>query len=429
MRHIVNYASGYFKLSVLFAAALTLGLPATSALAQTKSAQSASASATLDPTQFKWSSSAQTITDELQTSLTGERFGKYTRYQRPVTLSSSAWQQFFIFSNDKLIAQGYTHNEKLVKPRVGTISDVVSFDNKHWAAAILTSKFGEPAIKNVRTRKEFSEEMGDDSLRIRRSLDWDLLGERYRWELKNGTVRYTVQYSMDGLAEHRVVNINPRYWSQYFDFMTDQAFRDAGAQRIRRFHERSRDWITASFSPQGKMHLKSNSSPDGVKPRSSELTQWSSSQCTMQGQACTVTYYYYGGLLYQTEIAFSKSGKLPRRGHNSEVGKAFYMRFASIDSQLKRHMRNPQDTKVILDMDNNREMMKAENLVRDQEGFWSVWYDGSSDTLVRHIITGRTTDFTDFHVDHKLVYRFHSVARALAERDAWQAETAKISAQ
>lgn len=418
---------GYLKLSVLFVAALTLGLPASSAFAQDKSAASAKKSGTFDPTQFGWSSTSQSITDELGTSLKGEHFGKYTRYQRSATIGSDAWKQFFIFSNDKLIAQGYTRNEKLVRPRVGTISDVVSFDNQHKPAALLTSKFGEPAIKNVRTRKEFSEEMGDDSLRAKRSLDWDLLGERYRWELKNGTVRYTIQYSMDGLAEHRVVNINPRYWSQYFEFMTDQAFRDAGVQRIRRFRERSRDWITASYSKAGKLHLKSHQGPSGVKPRSAERTQWNSSNCSIQGKKCTVTYRFYGGLLYQTDIDFSQSGKLPRRGHNSEIGKAFYMRFHSIDAQLKRYMRAPQDTKIITDMDNNREMMKAENLVRDQEGFWSVWYDAPSDTLVRHVITGKSVDFTDFHIDHKITYRFHSVARALAERDEWKAETAKIA--
>ncbi|WP_133622081.1 hypothetical protein [Bradymonas sediminis] len=423
----MNHASGYLKLSLLFAAALTLGLPATSAFAQSKPVASAEKEATLDPTQFKWSSSAQTITDELQTSLKGEHVGKYTRYQRSVSIASENWKQFFVFSNDKLIAQGYTRTEHLVKPRMGTISDVVSYDNNHKAARFLSAKLGEPAIKKVRTNKEYSEEMGDDSLRATRSLDWDLLGERYRWELKNGTVRYTIQYSMDGIAEHRIVNINPRYWSQYFDFMTDQAFRDAGVQRVRTFRERAQNWVTASFSPAGKMHLKENRGPSGVKPRSAQRTQWSSPNCNVQGKSCTVTYYFYGGLLYQTDVDFSRSGKLPRRGHNSNVGEAFYKRFAHVDSHLKRYWRNPQDTKIITDMDNKRSMRKAENLVRDQEGFWSVWFDAPSDTLIRHVITGKTTDFTDFHVDHKLTYRLHSVARALAERDEWNAETAKLS--
>lgn len=418
---------GYLKFSMLFAAALTLSVPASSAFAQDKSAASARKKAQLNPAQFKWTSTSQSITDALGTSLKGESYGQYTRFQRSVSFSSNTWKQFFIFSNDKLIAQGYTRSENLVKPRVGTISDVVSFDNQHKAAALLSAKFGKPALKDVRTRKEFSEEMGDDSLRAKRSLQWDLLGERYRWELKNGTIRYTVQYSMDGLAEHRIVNINPSHWSNYFEFMTDQAFRDAGVRRIRSFRKRAGAWITASYSKAGKLHLKKSSSR--TKPHSAKRTQWRSDSCNIDGKKCTVTYYYYGGLLYQADIDFSRDGKLPRRGRHSDIGIAFYKQFASIDAKLKRYLRNPQETKVIKDMDNNREMLKAKNLVRNQEGFWSVWYDAASDTLVRHVITGESRDFTDFHVDHKVTYRFHSVARALAERDVWKAETAKISEQ
>jgi hypothetical protein len=415
-------------LSILLPAAFTLAIPASTGFAQDKNAAKPTPADALNPTRFKWSTSPAGLQTELETRLQPRHFGSYTRYSRPVELNSNSWRQFFVFHDDELIAQGYTRTERLERPRVGTISDVVSYNNNHWAAKILAKEYGKPALKDVRTRREYSEELGDDSLRAKRSLQWDLRGERYRWEIKNGTIRYTVQYSMDGVAKHRLVNVNPGNWAHYFEFITAQAFRDAGIRRIQGFRQRARQWITASFSPSGELKLKKSDAPSSAKPRSARRTQWSTRDCRISGKKCTVTYYYYGGHLYQVDLDFSQTGAYPRRGRHSDLGEAFYKHFAAVDARLRGKLGNPQDAKIIKDMDNGREARKAGNLVNGQEGFWSVWYDAPTDTLVRHVITGKSRG-TGYHINHKITFRFHSVARALAEHDAWKAETAKISSK
>lgn len=379
-----------------------------------------------DPTDFGWATSPAKLKAELETSLHTEHFGSYTRYSRKAKLHSEAWRQFFIYHNDKLIAQGYERNEHLVKPRVGTISDVVSYDNNFWVVQRLKRAHGKPSFTDKRTRRDYSQELGDDALRVQRSLDWDLQGERFRWELDDGTIRYTVQYSMDGLAEHRVVNVNPGQWSHYFEFQTAQAFRDAGIRLIRRFHARTKKWVVASFAPSGKLTIKKYNPPSHAKPRSAQRTQWSTDRCHLGGKSCTLTYRYYGGHLYQVDVDFSQDGKFPRRAHFDKIGYAFYNHFAKVDNRLRRYLGNPEDSKHIKDPDNNRSKMHAGNLVQGQEGYWSVWYDVGNDILVRHTISGES-DGAGYHINHKVTFRFHNVARALAEHDAWKTETAKVA--
>lgn len=417
------------------AAALLIAVPAPALFAQSApqdvqpSATRAAQPDQLDPAQFKWKTRPEVLRAALESSVRSEQIGGYTQLTRAVNVDAQPWQQFFIFYHDELIAQGFTRQEKLVKPRVGSISDVVSYDNNHRAASVLTQKFGAPTFKDVRTRDQFSQEMGDDALRARRSLEWDLHGERYRWELTNGTVRYTVQYSMDGLADHRIVNVNPGNWAHYFEFITTQAFREAGVDRVRSFRRKARTWLTAQFSQNGELQVTKHAGRGASRPRSARRTQSSSDHCRMAEQRCSITYYYYGDLLYQVDVDFSRQGSFPRRERHDKIGKAFYEHFAAINTGLQRQLGTPQDTRIIKDMDNGRDARKAADLVRGQQGFWSVWYDAPSDTLVRHVITGESRDGTSYAVDHKITYRFHSVARALAEQDAWQAEAADIASR
>lgn len=379
-----------------------------------------------DPTQFGWSTTPAQIQAKLETPLKKQHFGTYKRLSRTLELHSENWRQFFIFKGDKLIAQGYERGESLEKPRVGTMSDVVSYNNNYWVVKYLERKHGEPEYVDSRTRKEYSQELGDDALLINRSLEWDLLGERFRWELKDGTIRYSVQYSMNGHASHRVVNVNPGSWANYFEFQTAQAFRDAGINLIRRFHKRTNKWVVATVSPSGKLTVKKYNPPSSAKPRSAKRTEWSTGNCNVGGQECTITYKYYGGHLYQIDLDFSKSAKFPRRAHHEELGKAYYKHFAKIDNRLRRHLGAPGDTQVLEDPDNRRELLKVENLMRGQEGFWSIWFDVGNDVLVRHHITGENHG-DRYTINHKVTFRFHNVARAMAEQDAWKLETAKMA--
>jgi hypothetical protein len=404
----------------VFAALCSLfvcGLSASAAMADEGDADS------FDPAQFDWTATPATVKAEIDQSFDTEHFGSYKRLSRSVTLNSENWRQFFIFHKDKLIAQGYDRSKKLTGPRVGTISDIVSYDNDYWVANKLTAKLGEPAFVDSRTRSDFSQELGDDALKLKRSLDWDLLGERYRWETDDGTIRYNVQFSMDRLQKHRVVNVNPSKWAHYFDFQTVQAFRDAGIRLIRRFRKRTQTWVVTTFGS-GRIELEKYEAPGSAKPKSFKREEYTSSNCRFEGRDCRVTFKYYGYHLYQVDLDFSTSGEFPRRGRHEDIGVGFYKHFAKVDRRLRSRLGTPGDTKRIKDPDNRREMMKAENLVQGMEGFWSVWYDVGNDVLVRHTITGENTG-TGYKIDHKVTFRFHSVARALTEKDAWKVEVAK----
>jgi hypothetical protein len=169
--------------------------------------------------------------------------------------------------------------------------------------------------------------------------------------------------------------------------------------------------------------IKKYNPPGSAKPRSATRDQWTSSNCRVAGKKCEITYKYYGGHLYEVEIDLSQSGKFPRRGHHEELGKAFYKHFMTVDKRMKRYLGSPGDEKNVKDLDNRRNLLKVENLVQGQEGFWSMWYDVGNDMLVRHTISGENRG-DGYHIDHKVSFRFHNVARALSEQDAWKAETA-----
>ncbi|MFW5968483.1 MAG: hypothetical protein ACOCV2_13240 [Persicimonas sp.] len=403
-----------FKITVLVAAAFAVLLISSAALAQQEHAG-------FDSARFEWSSSPADIEGALDAPMDTEHFGDYRRLKRPITLDDSRWDEFFIFYKDKLIAQGYEQQERKPGLRSGTISDVVSYDNDYPMATALQSELGDPDFKDVRTRKDFSEELGDDELRTKRTLQWDMLGERYRWETDDGTVRYTIQYSMDGLKNHRMVNVNPAHWEHYFEFQTVQAFREAGIELVRRFRTYSRKWVTP-FSPDDSVKVDRYSAPSRARPRSAEREDYTYSNCRLEGESCKVTFHYYGGHLYQVDIDFSRQGEFPRTEHQDKIGRSIYEHFHAVDERLRRHFGDPNDSERIENFKDDREMMKAENIVQGQEGFWSMWYDVDHDTLVRHTITGESTG-TGYKTDHKVSFRFHDVSRALAERDAWKAET------
>ncbi len=403
---------------LLLAAMCCVVLPASTAFAQKSTHDE------FDPTQFGWSATPAKVEATLETSLDADHFGPYTRLTRRVKLHSEHWRQFFVFYHDKLIAQGYARREHLVKPRVGTISDVVSYNNHFWMVRAVTKAHGKPAFSDARSRRDFSQELGNDKLRARRSLAWDLDGERFRWELKDGTIRYTVQYSMDGLAEHRLVNVNPARWANYFEFETAQAFRDAGIQLIRRFRRRTKKWVVASFAPSGALTVEKYNPPHSAAPRSARRTQWSTDRCHLAGKHCKITYHYYGGHLYQVDVDFSQDGRFPREGHQDKIARKFYDQFVRVDNDLRRYLGNPGDSKHIKHVHDGRERMHASNLLLGQQAFWSVWYDVGNDILVRHTISA-DNEGAGFHVDHRVTFRFHSVARALAEHDAWKVESAK----
>ncbi|MFP4598373.1 MAG: hypothetical protein ACLFVJ_08975 [Persicimonas sp.] len=377
----------------------------------------------LAPDQFEWSTSRAELKAAIDGSVNTEHFGDYHRLTRSVTLDDKRWRQFFVFHKDKLIAQGYDRAEQLKRTRVGTISDAVSYDNNYSVVKTLTSTIGEPAYVNERTKRDYSQELGDDALKTERSLGWDLLGERFRWETDDGTIRYTVQYSMDGKQTHRLVNVNPGNWDNYFEFQNVQAFRKAGIRLIRRFRKRTQTWVVTDFGS-GRVEVEKYSAPGSAKPKSAERDQWSTSNCQLAGQKCELTFKYYGGHLYQVDLDFSRSGEFGRRAHHEEVGKAIYKHFTSVDDKLRSRLGKPGDAKRIDDLDNRRSLLKVENLVQGQEGFWSAWYDVGNDVLVRHTISGANTG-TGWEIDHKVTFRFHNVARSLAEQDEWKVETAK----
>lgn len=374
-----------------------------------------------DPARFDWSTSPAKVKGALDAPTRTEHFGDYHKLKRPLTLDDDRWDEFFIFYKDKLIAQGYERQERKPGLRSGTISDVVSYDNDYPMARALDKELGDPDFVDRRTRSDFSEELGDDALRTKRTLEWDMLGERYRWETDDGTVRYTVQYSMDGLKEHRMVNVNPAHWKHYFEFQTIDAFREAGVELVRRFRTYSSKWVTP-FSGDGKVRVDRFDAPSEATPRSPKREDYTYSDCRMEGEPCDITFRYYGGHLYQVDLDFSRSGEFPRRTRHDRIGRKVYSHFDTVDEDLRSYFGKPNDSEKIDNLKDDREVMKAENLVRGQEGFWSMWYDVAHDVLVRHTITGER-DGTGYKVDHRVSFRFHDVSRALAERDAWKAET------
>ena len=65
--------------------------------------------------------------------------------------------------------------------------------------------------------------------------------------------------------------------------------------------------------------------------------------------------------------------------------------------------------------------MKVQRIPQGMEAFWTVWYNPRRDMLVRHVITGEKNG-SRWHVDHRVIFRLHSVTRAFADEAAWDAE-------
>lgn len=407
-----------FRILLLTLCTAGLLLPAASALAAEKDE--------LDLTGFEWSASKSHVRAAFDGSVSTHRHRSYTRLSARVSLNDEGWTRYAVFHRDKLIAQGYERAESLQKPRFGTISDVVSYDNNYWVAGMLAKQRGKPDFVDRRTRSEYSEELGDDALRMERAVEWDLLGERFRWELDDGTIRYSVKYSVNGQREHNVVNVNPGSWSHYFHYRTAEAFHEAGVRRWRSFRSRAQQWVTKRSTPGGDIETFLSSSPES-EPREPKRTSYTSSSCHVAGESCRAHYSYYGGILYKVEIDFSETKKLPRRAHFEDIGTEYYRHFKKIDGRLSRAFGRPVASKDAGDdLDNNRVQRRISNLTVGGEGFWSIWMDVGNDTLVRHSITGEQLGAA-FRVDHKLQYYFHDVARVIADRDAWAAETKLIS--
>lgn len=382
----------------------------------------------LDLTEFSWSASRAEVRETFERSISTHRHRGYTRLSTRVRLNDEDWRRYAVFHRDKLIAQGYERAEQLQKPRFGTISDVVSYDNNYWVVGLLQKQRGEPDFMDRRTRSEYSEELGDDALRMERAVEWDLLGERFRWELDDGTIRYSVKYSVNGQREHNVVNVNPGSWGHYFRYRTAEAFHEAGVGRWRRFRSRAQQWVTKRATADGDIETFLSSSPE-VQPREPRRTSYTSSSCRVRGESCRAHYSYYGGILYKVEIDFSETRKLPRRAHFEDIGMDYYRHFKKVDRRLSNAFGRPIASKDAGDdLDNNRVQRRISNLTVGGEGFWSIWMDVGNDTLVRHAITGEQLG-ADVRIDHKLQYYFHDVARVIADRDAWAAETKLISAR
>ncbi|MGM0556294.1 MAG: hypothetical protein ACQEVA_07930 [Myxococcota bacterium] len=388
---------------------------------------SAAEKAELDLTEFEWSASKSEVRDAFEDSVSTHRHRGYARLSTRVSLNDEGWTRYAVFHRDKLIAQGYERSERLPKPRFGSISDVVSYNNNYWVANMMKKAHGEPEFVDRRTKSEYSEELGDDALRMERAVEWDLLGERFRWELDDGTIRYSAKYSVDGHRDHNIVNVNPGSWNHYFQYRTVAAFDEAGVGRWRAFRGRAQRWVTKRSTANGDIETLLASSPES-RPRQLKRTSYTSNSCRVSGESCRAHYSYYGGILYKIELDFSETKKLPRRAHFEDIGTEYYKHFKKIDRRLTRTFGSPIASKDAGDdLDNNRVQRRISNLTVGGEGFWSIWMDVGNDTLVRHSITGEQLG-AEFKIDHKLQYYFHDVARVIADRDAWAAETKLISA-
>jgi hypothetical protein len=410
------------KLKTILLTLCTLGLLVPASIA------AASEQDELDLTEFAWSASKSEVREAFEDSVSTHRHRSYVRLSSRVSINDEGWTRYAVFHRDKLIAQGYERSERLRKPRFGTISDVVSYDNNYWVASVLEREHGKADFVDRRTKSEYSEELGDDALRMERAVEWDLLGERFRWELDDGTIRYSAKYSVDGRREHNVVNVNPGRWNHYFQYRTVAAFNEAGVGRWRAFRSRAQRWVTKRSTANGDIETLLASSPDR-QPRKLKRTSYTSDSCRVSGESCRAHYSYYGGILYKVEIDFSETKKLPRRAHFEDIGTEYYRHFKKIDRRLSNTFGSPIASKDAGDdLDDTRVQRRISNLTVGGEGFWSTWMDVGNDTLVRHAITGKQLG-AEFEIDHKLQYYFHDVARVIAERDAWEAETKLISSK
>ena len=386
--------------------------------------------ATLDA---DWSTSPGELDSRFERPLRGFDGSVYQVRHREVTRFEGTWNHFFVFYEGDLIAQGMRRTEEPRGLRVGTISDIVSYDNEYKMAERLVGHFGEPDFKEVRTRSEFSQELGDAQLRLKRAVHWDLQGERWRWNLDDSVLRYAVRYSLKGVRAHKVVRVKSGDESKYFNYLIHDAFRRAGIDIIQRFERRSRKMIVAMVTASGESaRMEVDGERTKIVPVQAEKSRRTFRDCTVQGHPCTVTVYRYGWHPYKVVFEMDDRGEISRRARGAleKAGERNYDRFLYVDNRLEDIYGSPTNTTAIPEkkLNDDRKLAKVHRLPEGMEAFWSVWYDPSEDLLVRHDIHGQNSGLS-WSINHRLTFRLHSVTRAFAEQRAWDQETSAIESQ
>ena len=377
---------------------------------------------------LEFGASPAEATEAVDADFDGGDWREYARRDRTVRLNDETWTHFLIFYDDELIAQGYERDETPQKLRVGTLSDIVSYDNDYWVASALTADLGAPDFKEVRTKGDYSEELGDPAKRATRSVDWDLRGERFRWETDSGPVRYSVKFSLKGKRNHRLVKVDPDALKHYHFYQTARAFRRAGIHVIRRFERRSKKMVVAMVTSSGEtVKTEVESDEDELVPVQPEKRQHRHDRCKIDGHDCSVTYHTYGGWIYKVEVDLSSSGRVGRRerGAFDKVGERVYRRFLTVNSRLEAMFGEPTADTSVTELTDDRKKMKVQRLPQGMEAFWTVWYNPGRDMLTRNVITGGQSG-AEWHVDHRVVFRLHSVTRAFADQRAWKQEEAAM---
>lgn len=375
-----------------------------------------------------WGTSPASLEESTDEPLSGSDWRKFGYRTQRVTLHGDEWKRFFIFFEDGLIAQGYRRAEIPEETRHGTVSDIVSYDNDYWMAGALEGQFGSPDLEDVRTKTEYSQELGDPEKRAHRSLEWDLKGERYRWETDAGTVRYAVRYSLKGERDHYAVRVKPGAEKHYHFFKIARAFREAGVRVVRRFEKKSEKMVVAMVTSSGEV-VRSEYETEGEElvPVQPEKDQYTETDCEIRDRDCKLTVHTYGGHVYRIDVDLSSSGSIGRRerGGFEEAGERTYRDFLWVNEKLEGRLGEPSADTSIENWRDDRKARRIHDIPKGREAFWTVWYDAGDDVLTRHVISGGHSG-AKWHVDHRVTVRLHSVARAFAEESAWKAERQQI---
>jgi len=375
-----------------------------------------------------WGTSPSSIEESVDEALSGSNWRRFAHRSHRVTLHGETWERFFIFFEAELIAQGYHRSETPEGTRNGTVSDIVSYDNNYRMAGALRSQFGSPDFEDVRTKKEYSQELGAPETQAHRSLDWDLKGERYRWETDGGTVRYAVRYSLKGEREHHAVRVRPGAEKHYHFFRIARAFREAGVRVVRRFEKNSEKMVVAMVTSSGEVvRSEYETETDELVPVQPKKNQYTETDCEIRDQNCKLTVHTYGGHIYRIDVDLSSSGKIGRgeRGGFEEIGAQAYRDFLWVNEKLEGRFGEPSASTSIDDWQSDRKKRRIHEIPQGREAFWTVWYDPGDDLLARHVISGGNSG-ANWHVDHRVTFRLHSVARAFAAESAWEAEKQQI---
>jgi hypothetical protein len=386
--------------------------------------------AQLDLTETDWSLSPSEVSETTEGAVQSNDWRDYARRSYRVQWEDATWERFFVFHDGSLLAHGYEKAETPTALRVGTISDVVSYDNEYSMATALTGALGEPHFKDVRTRAEFSQEMGDPKLRARRAVEWDLLGERLRWHTDDAIVRYAVRYSLKGQHAHRAVAVKDGHSSAYLKYLVSKAFRDAGLQIIRQFQVKSKETVVAISTPSGQtVKAKVETGEKELVPKEPEKDSFTVTNCSVQGHDCSITFHTYGGHVYRMVIDVPDDGSIGRRqrGGFEKAAMENYKRYKHVHDKLGSIFGEPTVKREAGDLTNDRNEMKVHRLTQGMEAFFGAWYAPSRDVLIRHAIMGDSSG-TSWHVDHRVTLRLHSVSRAFAVEEAWSSEAKKAKA-